>query len=152
MSAQSVAPVLHPNRHIPLHAHAVADLAPVLDHALSLFRRLDSSLFLQTFRGSHATRGTGVAGNVHCFCTRERSDLKLSLPLQEGCRLLAYNNARCHGVPGRYTRQNGSICNTESLHSVDFQFAIDHRHLIGTHLCRTALMPECAKPVAKETL
>ena len=72
--------------------------------------------------------------------------------LQEGCRLLAYHHAGRHRVAGRDTRQNGSIGNTESLHAVDLQFAIDDRHGIAAHSCGTRLMPEGAEPVAKKTL
>ncbi len=49
---------------------------------------------------------------------------------QESRRLLAYHNAGRHCVAGRYTRHNGSICNTEAVHAVDLQLAIDHRHCI----------------------
>ena len=55
-------------------------------------------------------------------------------------------------LPGRYTRHYGSICDTQALHTVDLQFAIDYRHSIAAHFCRARLMLEGAKPVAKETL
>jgi hypothetical protein len=78
-------------------------------------------------------------------------DLVISPP-QEGCRLLAYHDARRHCVAGRYTWQNGSVGNAEAIDAVDLQFAIDHRHSIAAHSCRSTLMPESAKPVAKENL
>src|SRR5439155_10611167 len=43
------------------------------------------------------------------------------------------------------------ICNTEARHTVDLQFAIDHRHGITAHFCGARLAPEGAKPVTKET-
>ena len=65
--------------------------------------------------------------------------------------LVAMGHDGRHRVAGRYARHNGSICNTEARHTVDLQFAIDHRHGITAHFCGARLAPEGAKPVAKET-
>src|SRR5215471_16248530 len=71
---------------------------------------------------------------------------------QESCRLLTDHHAGRHRVAGRYTRQDGSIGDTETIHTVDLQFAIDHRHCVAAHLRTARLMPEGAQPVAKEPL
>src|SRR5262245_13788722 len=73
-------------------------------------------------------------------------------PLQESCRLLADHNAGRHRVAGRYAGHDGSIRNTEAVHTVDLQLAIDHRHRIAAHFCGATLMPEGAEPVAEKPL
>jgi hypothetical protein len=72
--------------------------------------------------------------------------------LQEDCSFLADHYAGRHRIAGRDTRQNGRIGNPKSLYAIHSEIAIDNGHRVMTHLRSTALVPESAKPVAKEVL
>ena len=74
----------------------------------------------------------------------------LVISQQEGRRLLAYHNARRHGVAGRHTRQNGSIRNTKAVDAINLQLSIDHRHRITAHFRSAGLMPVRNQPISKE--
>jgi hypothetical protein len=72
--------------------------------------------------------------------------------LQEGSSLLTNDHAGRHGIASRHARQNGSVRDPQAINAVDLQSTVDHRRRIAAHSCGTALMPEGAKPVAKEAL
>src|SRR5215831_10886806 len=71
---------------------------------------------------------------------------------QESCRLLPDHNTGRHGVAGRHPRHDRGVSNTEAVHSINSQLAINHRHPIASHFCGARLMPERRKPVAKKPL
>src|SRR5262249_5163942 len=61
--------------------------------------------------------------------TRTSSSVEYSPALlQEGCGLLAYHDTRRHRVAGRHTWHYRSIRNTKTVHTVDLQFSVYHRH------------------------
>jgi len=60
----------------------------------------------------------------------------------------ANNDAGCHRVACRYSRQNRRISDAEAIKAVDPKFAVDHGHRVAAHLRRTRLMPEGGQPIA----
>ena len=67
------------------------------------------------------------------------------------CALPDHHTGR-HRIPGRYARQDGSVCDTEAFHTVDLQSAIDDRHPVPPHFRRPGLMPKGRKSIPKEAL
>src|SRR5262249_54840384 len=84
------------------------------------------------------------------LCDGRRRCLQPVLVLQEFRGALADYYAGRHRIAGRYARQNRSVCNTEALHAVDLQSAVDNRHFYPAHFRRPGLMPEGAESVPKK--
>jgi len=66
------------------------------------------------------------------------------------CTKAAACSPRRHGIARRHAREDGRIRDPQPVNAVNFQSAIHHRRCIAAHSRGTALMPEGAKPVAKE--
>ena len=57
---------------------------------------------------------------------------------EKGCCLLGNHNARSHSVAGGDTRQNGTDRNSQVIHAIDSQLAIDNWDAVGSRRCRMA--------------
>ena len=72
--------------------------------------------------------------------------------LQQSGGPFAYDDAGRHGVPGRHSRHDGGVGNSEAQYAVDLESGVDDRHSVASHLRRAALMPERDQAVAYELL
>src|SRR6516225_1763401 len=115
--------------------------------ALQFFRSNTENLRETGATFKKASRPGQPAANArHC----DRSD-SLCLPNQVG-GLLSDHDASRHRVPGRDARHDRGVGDTQAVHAVDAELAVNDGHFIAAHFGRAGLMPKGGYRVSRETL